>query len=201
MPTKAIKDRPPFPLRNAVPPLLFERSRPGRPGVAVPRGNVPEREPADLLPRELLARSRRRCPRWPSARSCGTTSSCRLRNMSIDANFYPLGSCTMKYNPKVNEWARARCPASRACTRCAGRAARRARSSVLCELQQTLARDRGHGRGHAPAGGRRAGRAAAAAHDARLPRDAGPPAQEGPDPRRARTARTRRLPRWPGSRS
>src|ERR1700731_3480409 len=29
------------------------------------------------------------------------------RNFSVDANFYPLGSCTMKYNPKVNEWAAA----------------------------------------------------------------------------------------------
>ena len=29
------------------------------------------------------------------------------RNFSIDRNFYPLGSCTMKYNPRINEWAAA----------------------------------------------------------------------------------------------
>jgi len=37
----------------------------------------------------------------------GITTHLSHRTMSIDANFYPLGSCTMKYNPKVNEWAAA----------------------------------------------------------------------------------------------
>ena len=43
------------------------------------------------------------------------------RNFSVDTGFYPLGSCTMKYNPKVNE-DMAALPASRASTRCSTRA-------------------------------------------------------------------------------
>ena len=49
-------------------------------------------------------------------------------NYSIDGGIYPLGSCTMKYNPKINEWA-ARLPGSRSCTRWHQTRWRRARSS------------------------------------------------------------------------
>jgi hypothetical protein len=49
-------------------------------------------------------------------------------NYSVDTGFYPLGSCTMKFNPKINEWA-ARLPASRRSTRWRPTSLRRARSS------------------------------------------------------------------------
>ena len=64
------------------------------------------------------------------------------RNFGIDTGFYPLGSCTMKYNPRVNERlvgaARVPRPASAARTR----TARRARSSSMWRLQEILARGR-----------------------------------------------------------
>ena len=48
---------------------------------------------------------RPRCPSSTSPRSSATTSTCSQLNYAVDTGFYPLGSCTMKYNPKLNEWA------------------------------------------------------------------------------------------------
>jgi glycine dehydrogenase subunit 2 len=60
-------------------PLLFERSRPGREGYSLPALDVPEVE---------VVRHFTRLSTW---------------NAAVDLGLYPLGSCTMKYNPKVNE--------------------------------------------------------------------------------------------------
>ena len=43
------------------------------------------------------------CPRWPRSTWSATTRGCRSMNYGVDTGFYPLGSCTMKYNPKVAE--------------------------------------------------------------------------------------------------
>ena len=53
--------------------------------------------------RACAAPSRRACPRSPSRRSCATTCACRKRNFDLDSGFYPLGSCTMKHNPRLHE--------------------------------------------------------------------------------------------------
>ncbi|CAN5527402.1 aminomethyl-transferring glycine dehydrogenase subunit GcvPB [soil metagenome] len=83
-------------------PTLFERSRPGRGG-----GKVPH-PPADALDR-LPAASRRVVP--PALPEMNEADVVRhyvnlsQLNFAVDTGFYPLGSCTMKFNPKLNEWA------------------------------------------------------------------------------------------------
>lgn len=84
--------------RPTLEPTLFEKSLPGRIAWDIPAPDVPA--VADL-PEVLLRRSP---PRWPALSEPQVvrhyTRLSRL-NFSIDTHFYPLGSCTMKHNPKV----------------------------------------------------------------------------------------------------
>ena len=85
--------------------LLFERSRP-RPGqcILLPPCDVPV-TPFDRMPCCVAPRSAcRRLPRWTWA---GTTRNWPSSTHGVNDGFYPLGSCTMKYNPRVNEEAAA----------------------------------------------------------------------------------------------
>jgi glycine dehydrogenase subunit 2 len=82
----------------AVEPMIYELSRPGRRGVRMPAPDVPETEIPDSLRRESLD--------WPEVSEIDVIrhyTRASQKNHAIDINFYPLGSCTMKYNPKINE--------------------------------------------------------------------------------------------------
>ena len=80
--------------------LIFEKSRPGRRVVTLPALDVPE----ETIPDHLKGSGF-------NGAEVGALDLVRhyshlsQRNFSVDANFYPLGSCTMKYNPRINEWA------------------------------------------------------------------------------------------------
>ncbi len=82
----------------AVEPLIFELSKPGRRGVRFPAPDVPETP----LPPEL----RRDDLEWPEVSEIDVVrhyTRLSQKNHAVDVNTYPLGSCTMKYNPKINE--------------------------------------------------------------------------------------------------
>src|SRR5437870_2388832 len=83
--------------------LLFELSHPGRRTHRVPACDVPTAEVADLLPGGALAPDRTPLPEVGEVDLIRHFVNLSARNMSIDTNFYPLGSCTMKYNPKRHE--------------------------------------------------------------------------------------------------
>jgi glycine dehydrogenase subunit 2 len=93
---------------TVVEPLIFERSRPGRRAVRFPAFSEAARRAGSGQP-ELPASARRQeAPRLPEVSELELLRHYnRLAhlNHAIDIGFYPLGSCTMKYNPKVNEWA------------------------------------------------------------------------------------------------
>ena len=80
-------------------PLIYDLSAPGRCGVALPESDVPE---AVLPPAELL---RGDLPLPEVSEIDIVRHYLRLSQMNhgVDKGFYPLGSCTMKYNPKINE--------------------------------------------------------------------------------------------------
>jgi glycine dehydrogenase subunit 2 len=82
--------------------LVFEISQPGRTGVTLPDCDVPERPIAELLPGVAL-RDELRLPEVAQVDLMRHFVRLSQKNFSIDTNFYPLGSCTMKYNPKVHE--------------------------------------------------------------------------------------------------
>ena len=80
-------------------PLLFEQSVPGRRGVQLPALDVPRAAP---LPAALL-RAELPLPELSEPEVVRHFTNTSRRNFSIDQGFYPLGSCTMKYNPKIND--------------------------------------------------------------------------------------------------
>jgi glycine dehydrogenase subunit 2 len=79
--------------------LIFEKSQPGRRGGELPRYDVP---PAKV-PAELQRQVPPRLPELAEPEIVRHFTELSTRNFGIDTGFYPLGSCTMKYNPRVNE--------------------------------------------------------------------------------------------------
>lgn len=79
-------------------PLVYELSRPGRVGCTLPETDVPEYGIPDDLFRENLD-----LPELDELTVVRHFTRLSQKNFSIDTQFYPLGSCTMKYNPKANE--------------------------------------------------------------------------------------------------
>ncbi len=83
---------------------IFERGSPGRTGASLPAFEVPRIDPAThfgALARETPAA----LPEVSEPEAVRHFVRLSQANFSIDTQMYPLGSCTMKYNPKVNEWA------------------------------------------------------------------------------------------------
>jgi glycine dehydrogenase subunit 2 len=83
--------------------LLFEMSRHGRRCHRLPACDVPAAEPKDLLPAGALTETPPPLPEVSEIDLVRHFVNLSTRNMAIDTNFYPLGSCTMKYNPKRHE--------------------------------------------------------------------------------------------------
>src|SRR6266498_4368883 len=79
--------------------LIFERSKPGRRAAAVPKPNLPVPE----LPEGLRRRQAPRLPEIAEPEIVRHFTALADRTFGIDTGFYPLGSCTMKHNPRVNE--------------------------------------------------------------------------------------------------
>lgn len=83
-------------------PLIFELSSRGKNTNYLGDCDVPERELSKLLPAHVL-RTELDLPELNEREAVGHFIRLSQRNYGIDGGFYPLGSCTMKYNPKVNE--------------------------------------------------------------------------------------------------
>ena len=83
--------------------LLFELSRPGRRSSRLPECDVPQRPVAEYLPAESLAAVTPPIPELAEPDVVRHFVNLSTQNMSVDTHFYPLGSCTMKYNPKRND--------------------------------------------------------------------------------------------------
>jgi glycine dehydrogenase subunit 2 len=80
--------------------LVYEKSSPGRRASVIPR---PEGLPAAEIPEELRRREPPRLPEVPEFELVRHFTELSTRNFGVDTGFYPLGSCTMKYNPRINE--------------------------------------------------------------------------------------------------
>ncbi len=83
--------------------LIFEKGAPGRRAAALPRLDVPERSVNDLLPAEFRRAEPATLPEVSEIEVVRHYTHLSQRNFGVDVGFYPLGSCTMKYNPKLNE--------------------------------------------------------------------------------------------------
>jgi len=93
---------------RVVQPLIFASSRPGRRDVRFPKPSEAAQAAAASqpeLPAEALRTAAARLPEVSELDLLRHFNRLSHLNHAIDLGFYPLGSCTMKYNPKVNEWA------------------------------------------------------------------------------------------------
>jgi glycine dehydrogenase subunit 2 len=79
--------------------LIYERSRPGRRGLRVPTPDLP----VPPVPANLARSTPPRLPELAEPEVVRHFTELSVRNFGVDTGFYPLGSCTMKYNPRVNE--------------------------------------------------------------------------------------------------
>lgn len=84
-------------------PLIFEISRPGRKAYSLPECDVPVKPLREILGKDLLRTKGPELPEVSELDAVRHFTQISQRNHGVDSGFYPLGSCTMKYNPKVNE--------------------------------------------------------------------------------------------------
>src|SRR3954454_18061623 len=83
--------------------LLFELSESRRRAHRLPPCDVPERPVSQLLPEKALAAAPPALPELSEPQVVRHFANLSQLNMRVDTHFYPLGSCTMKYNPKRKE--------------------------------------------------------------------------------------------------
>jgi glycine dehydrogenase subunit 2 len=82
---------------------IFQRSKPGRRAFTPPPLDVPERPLDELIPAPLRRSSAARLPEVSEPEIVRHYNRLSKRNFDLDTGFYPLGSCTMKHNPKLHE--------------------------------------------------------------------------------------------------
>ena len=92
--------------------LIFELSKEGRKGYSLPKNIFPS---APELPLQLRRASALPLPEVSEPDVVRHYNNLSQMNFGVDTGFYPLGSCTMKYNPKINE---DRCSRASASCRC-----------------------------------------------------------------------------------
>jgi len=84
-------------------PVIFETSVPGRTGYSLPALDVPEIQRESLLPPGMQRKTPAKLPELSEVDVVRHFTRLSQLNFALDEGFYPLGSCTMKYNPKMNE--------------------------------------------------------------------------------------------------
>ena len=80
--------------------LIFEVSQSGRTGYSLPDNPWPA---SAAIPQELRREKAPQLPEVDELTVCRHYTNMSNNNFGVDTGFYPLGSCTMKYNPKINE--------------------------------------------------------------------------------------------------
>lgn len=83
--------------------LIFEMSHPGRVAYSLPESDVPDVNIDELLPAKFRRQLEPDLPEVYEVDVIRHYTALSRRNFGVDNGFYPLGSCTMKYNPKINE--------------------------------------------------------------------------------------------------
>src|SRR6195256_4268899 len=82
---------------------IYEKSKPGRRAAVLPDAGVPEKPLEELIPSKLLRSEPPKLPEISEPEIVRHYNRISRRNFDLDTGFYPLGSCTMKHNPKLQE--------------------------------------------------------------------------------------------------
>ncbi|WP_062198556.1 aminomethyl-transferring glycine dehydrogenase subunit GcvPB [Massilibacterium senegalense] len=90
-------------MRNDQSLLIFERSKEQRISYSLPELDVPAQEETTWIPTDYIRTEPAQLPEVSELQLIRHYTALSRRNHGVDSGFYPLGSCTMKYNPKINE--------------------------------------------------------------------------------------------------
>ncbi|HKJ35540.1 MAG TPA: aminomethyl-transferring glycine dehydrogenase subunit GcvPB, partial [Solirubrobacterales bacterium] len=91
------------PLQRERAVTIYERSSPGRRAADLPGAGVAEPDISELIPAQLLRERPAELPEVSEPEIVRHYNRLSRRNFDLDTGFYPLGSCTMKHNPRINE--------------------------------------------------------------------------------------------------
>lgn len=83
--------------------LIFELSKPGKVGYKLPELDIEETDISEFIPTDYLREEELNFPEVSEVDIIRHYTNLSNKNYGVDTGFYPLGSCTMKYNPKINE--------------------------------------------------------------------------------------------------
>src|SRR5258708_32376313 len=83
--------------------LIFDKGAPGRRPATMPAMDVPAESLESVIPAGMLRQEPAPLPEVSEIEIVRHSPHLSQRNFGVDTGFYPLGSCTMKYNPKINE--------------------------------------------------------------------------------------------------
>jgi glycine dehydrogenase subunit 2 len=83
--------------------LIFELSKPGRKAYMLPPLDVEDKDLGSLIPEDFVSSEELKLPEITEVDVIRHYTNLSNKNYGVDTGFYPLGSCTMKYNPKINE--------------------------------------------------------------------------------------------------
>ena len=83
--------------------VIFEKSVKGRKGASLPKSDVPKVTLSDSISPDLLRSKPANLPEVSEPQVVRHYVNLSVKNHHVDRDFYPLGSCTMKYNPKIND--------------------------------------------------------------------------------------------------
>ena len=84
--------------------LILNKSTAGHMGTSLPELDVPEQKLEELIPARYLRQDPPRLPEVSEPEIVRHYVGLSAKNHHVDKDMYPLGSCTMKYNPKINDW-------------------------------------------------------------------------------------------------
>ncbi|HHW39786.1 MAG TPA: aminomethyl-transferring glycine dehydrogenase subunit GcvPB [Syntrophomonadaceae bacterium] len=85
--------------------LIFEKSVKGARAFTLPESGIPPAMVTEEIPADLLREEDPLLPEISEVEAVRHFTELSQKSYGVDSGFYPLGSCTMKYNPKINEWA------------------------------------------------------------------------------------------------
>ena len=83
--------------------LIFDKSKNGCIGYKVSNSTVPEIDIEKFIPKNSIRKNDLKLPQVTEFQVVRHYTNLSVKNHHVDKDFYPLGSCTMKYNPKIND--------------------------------------------------------------------------------------------------
>ena len=90
-------------MKNIKTPLIFTKSKAGLNGFQLPKTELPKINPEHIIDEKYLRKNNARLPELSEPEIIRHFINLSTKNHHVDKDFYPLGSCTMKYNPKIND--------------------------------------------------------------------------------------------------